>query len=82
MKERGDLPARSKPDDLAVALLAAVQGGILLSQIYGRTDPMEVALDTVIEHIASLTTSSARHGGRGVRRKLHHATRRRRQTAD
>ena len=82
MKERGDLPARSKPDDLAVALLAAVQGGILLSQIYGRTDPMEVALDTVIEHIASLTESSLRRDGRGARRKPHRAARRTRRTAD
>lgn len=55
MRERGELAPGAKPDDLAVALLAAVQGGILLSQIHRETRPMEIALDTVIDHIASLT---------------------------
>jgi TetR/AcrR family transcriptional repressor of nem operon len=82
MKERGELPARSKPDNLAVALLAAVQGGILLSQIHGRTDPMEVALDTVIEHIASLMKSSPPRDGRPGRRTNRRAVRGRARAAD
>jgi AcrR family transcriptional regulator len=55
MHDRGDLAPGAKPDDLAVALLAAVQGGILLSQIHRDTRPMEIVLDTVIDRIESLT---------------------------
>ena len=64
MHERGDLAPGAKPDELAVALLAAVQGGILLSQIHRDTRPMEIALDTVIDHIASLTVRSRKGRGR------------------
>jgi TetR/AcrR family transcriptional repressor of nem operon len=56
MRERGDLAERADPDDLALALLAAVQGGILLTQVYRETKPMEVALDTMLAHIQSLVT--------------------------
>lgn len=56
MYERGDLRQSADPDRLATALLAAVQGGLVLSQVRRDAEPLEVALDTVIEHIASLTT--------------------------
>lgn len=56
MYERGDLRRSADPDRLATALLAAVQGGLVLSQVRREVDPLEVALDTVLEHIASLTT--------------------------
>jgi AcrR family transcriptional regulator len=64
MHERGDLAPDAKPDELAVALLAAVQGGILLSQIHRDTRPMEIALDTVIDHIESLTARTGKGRGR------------------
>ncbi|MFD5625953.1 TetR/AcrR family transcriptional regulator [Streptomyces sp. NPDC127072] len=38
-------------DRLALALLAAVQGGLLLAQAQHTTDALEAALDTVIAHI-------------------------------
>ena len=56
MHERGDLRRSADPDRLATALLAAVQGGLVLSQVRRDAEPLEVALDTVIKHIASLTT--------------------------
>jgi TetR/AcrR family transcriptional regulator, transcriptional repressor for nem operon len=56
MHERGDLSPRADPDELALALLAAVQGGILLTQLYRDTKPMEAALDTILAHIQSLVT--------------------------
>ena len=55
MRNRGDLMRGAKPDDLAVALLAAVKSAILLSQIHRDARPMEIALDTVIDHIELLT---------------------------
>ena len=56
MYERGDLRRSADPDRLATALLAAVQGGLVLSQVRRDVDPLEAALDTSLEHIASLTT--------------------------
>jgi TetR/AcrR family transcriptional regulator, transcriptional repressor for nem operon len=57
MHGRGDLPASANPDDLALAMLAAIQGGILLTQVYRETKPMEVALDTLLAHIESLAVT-------------------------
>lgn len=44
------------PNKLATTTLAALQGALLLTQMQRDTAPLEVALDTVIDHIASLTT--------------------------
>jgi TetR/AcrR family transcriptional regulator, transcriptional repressor for nem operon len=44
----GHLPAGINPDDLAVTLLAALQGGLLLAQVQRDTRPLETALDTLL----------------------------------
>jgi len=54
MHARGDLDAN--PDDLALATLAALQGGLLLTQVQRTIKPLEVALDTMLDHIQSHTT--------------------------
>jgi AcrR family transcriptional regulator len=56
MHSRGELRAEVDPDVLALATLAALQGGLLLTQIRRDTRALEAALDTVIDHIASLTS--------------------------
>ena len=56
MHARGELRADVDPDDLALATLAALQGGLVLTQIRRETTPLEVALDAMLAHIASLTT--------------------------
>jgi TetR/AcrR family transcriptional regulator, transcriptional repressor for nem operon len=56
MHERGALAPEADPDALSLALLAAVQGGLLLAQIHRSTRPLEAALDTVLDHIATRTT--------------------------
>lgn len=56
MHRRGDLRRNADPDRLATALLAALQGGLLLSKIRRNPAPLEAALDTVIDHISSLAT--------------------------
>jgi AcrR family transcriptional regulator len=55
MHARGDLPSDTDPDELALATLAALQGGLLLTQIQRRTQPLEVALDAMLTHIQTLT---------------------------
>ena len=44
----GPLPAGIDPDDLAVTLLAALQGGLLLAQVERDTRPLETAVDTIL----------------------------------
>jgi len=44
----GHLPADVTPDDLAVTLLAALQGGLLLAQVQRDTRPLETAVDTIL----------------------------------
>jgi AcrR family transcriptional regulator len=56
MHERGELRPEADPDRLALAALAAVQGGLLLSQTARDPAPLEAALDTLLEHVASLAT--------------------------
>jgi AcrR family transcriptional regulator len=51
MLENGTLRPQADTDRLALALLAAVQGGLLLAQAQHTTDALEAAVDTVIAHI-------------------------------
>ena len=57
MHSRGELDG--DPEDLALATLAALQGGLLLTQLQRRVKPLEVALDSMLEHIRTLTTGRA-----------------------
>lgn len=45
----GHLPDGIDPDKLAVTLLAALQGGLILAQVQRDTRPLETAVDTVLE---------------------------------
>jgi len=58
MHARGVLRRDADPDRLATALLAAVQGGLLLTQIRRTTKPLEAVLDAMLDHIESLTAKS------------------------
>jgi AcrR family transcriptional regulator len=55
----GPLPAGIDPDDLAVTLLAALQGGLLLAQVERDTRPLETAVDTILA-LASASQSAGR----------------------
>ncbi len=46
----GELPSVVDPADLAVTLLAALQGGLLLAQVEQSTRPLETAVDTLLAH--------------------------------
>ncbi|MGE2767193.1 TetR/AcrR family transcriptional regulator [Rhodococcus sp. 1.20] len=56
MRARGDLRPDTDTDALALALLAALQGGLLLTQTRRDTAPLRVALDTVLAHIRTHAT--------------------------
>ncbi len=51
---RGELPDRTDIDQVALAMLAAIQGGLLLSQVRRSTAPLEAAVDTMIDHLRTL----------------------------
>ncbi len=59
MWERGDLRRKADPDRLATALLAAVEGGILLAQVRRDPAPLETALDEVLDRIEDLRSRRA-----------------------
>jgi TetR/AcrR family transcriptional regulator, transcriptional repressor for nem operon len=54
MHSRGELVPEADPDQLALATLAALQGGLLLTQARHDTLALEAALDAMLDHIASL----------------------------
>jgi len=52
MRERGELGAAADPHELALALLGAVEGGLLLAKTTRSRRPLEIALDMAIDHVA------------------------------
>ena len=45
----GKLPSDIDPDDLAITLLATLQGGLLLGQVLRSTRPLETAVNTLLD---------------------------------
>ncbi|OBA81629.1 TetR family transcriptional regulator [Mycobacterium sp. 1164966.3] len=58
---RGELPDGTDVGRAALALLAGIQGGLLLSQIRRDTAPLEAAMDAMIEHLCQHTRPTRRH---------------------
>jgi TetR/AcrR family transcriptional regulator, transcriptional repressor for nem operon len=59
LQAAGHLRTGLNPDDLAVTLLTAIQGGLLLAQVQRNTYPLETAVDTVL----ALATTNASPSG-------------------
>jgi TetR/AcrR family transcriptional regulator, transcriptional repressor for nem operon len=57
MRERGELSASADPHDLALALLSAVEGGLLLAKTTHSSRPLELSLDMAIDHVARHMTA-------------------------
>jgi AcrR family transcriptional regulator len=55
MRDRGELKAEADPAELATAVIAALQGGLLLAQTARASRPLELALDMAIGHVARLS---------------------------
>jgi TetR/AcrR family transcriptional regulator, transcriptional repressor for nem operon len=62
MHARGELPAATDPEQLALATLAALQGGLLMAQLERDTRPLEAALDTMLDRIQTLTDQASLAG--------------------
>ncbi|MFZ4237438.1 TetR/AcrR family transcriptional regulator [Streptomyces murinus] len=55
MHANGTLSPDADPQALAVALLASLQGGLLMAQLDRDTEPLEMALDAALSYIESRT---------------------------
>jgi TetR/AcrR family transcriptional regulator, transcriptional repressor for nem operon len=66
MRERGELAASADPHDLALALLSAVEGGLLLAKTTQTSRPLEISIDMAIAHVARHMSSTS---GRSPRKK-------------
>jgi TetR/AcrR family transcriptional regulator, transcriptional repressor for nem operon len=53
MRERGELAPEAKPSDIALAVLTAVQGGLLLSRSAKSNRPLELAFDMALAYVAA-----------------------------
>lgn len=53
MHARGEMRADADPDRLALALLTALQGGLLMTQVRKDICALEAVLDAILEHIRS-----------------------------
>lgn len=53
MRERGELAKYADPGELAIALLSAVQGGLLLAKTTRTSRPLEIAMTMAIDHVAA-----------------------------
>ncbi|MFI9489357.1 TetR/AcrR family transcriptional regulator [Promicromonospora sp. NPDC052451] len=53
MRDRGTLRPDADLDDLALALLAALQGGSLLAQVLGTAEPMRAAMGAALDRVRS-----------------------------
>ncbi len=60
MYVRGDLRRSADPDALALALLTALEGGLLMTQIRRDPVPLRTVMDVVLAHIESLTPRRSR----------------------
>jgi AcrR family transcriptional regulator len=58
MQAKGTLKRDADPGQLAVGLMAALQGGYLLANTAHDVRPMEVALDMALEHLQCYLTES------------------------
>jgi AcrR family transcriptional regulator len=69
MRQRGDLTDDADPRHLAVALLAAHQGGTLLNYATGSTEPFIATVNAALDYVGSFRPSGKRRTSRSVSRR-------------
>jgi AcrR family transcriptional regulator len=69
MQQSGILRDDAEPARLATAVIAALQGGYLLSQAAHAVEPMRVSLDMALDYVRSFQTSAAAPRKRAVAQK-------------
>ena len=62
----GELGRSAVPRDLAIGVLSAVQGGLLLAKTSRSEGPLKVALDMAFDHVASQRRARSGSSASGV----------------
>lgn len=68
MRRRGDLRPDADPRHLAASLVAAHQGGALVTYATGDPEPMRVAVNAAVDYVRSFAPPPAPRRRRGARR--------------
>jgi hypothetical protein len=53
MRDNGELAAQADPDELALTMMSALQGGLLMAQAMRSARPLELALNMALQHMAA-----------------------------
>jgi AcrR family transcriptional regulator len=53
MRDKGELAARADPAELALTVMSALQGGLLMAQAMRSARPLELALNMALQHMAA-----------------------------
>lgn len=53
MRDNGELAARADPAELALTVMSALQGGLLMAQATRSARPLELALNMALQHMAA-----------------------------
>jgi len=51
MRDNGELAAQADPAELALTILSALQGGLLMAQTMRNPRPLELVLNMALQHI-------------------------------
>ena len=52
MRDKGELTAQADPAELALTVISALQGGLLMAQATRSARPLELALNMAFQHMA------------------------------
>jgi TetR/AcrR family transcriptional regulator, transcriptional repressor for nem operon len=52
MRDKGELAAQADPAELALTMISALQGGLLMAQATRSARPLELALNMAFQHMA------------------------------
>jgi TetR/AcrR family transcriptional repressor of nem operon len=69
MRRRGDLRPDADPRHLAASLVAAHQGGALVTYITNDPEPLRAAVNAAVEYVRSFAPTSAARKPRGTSRR-------------
>ncbi len=53
MRDNGELAAKADPAELALTIMSALQGGLLMAQAMRSARPLELALNMALQHMAA-----------------------------
>lgn len=69
MRDRGDLRSDADPRHLAVSLVAAHQGGALLTHATGDPEPLQAAVNAAVDYVRSFSVRPPPRKRRSTRRR-------------